>query len=49
MREREIFNYNFCIPNCGGFVKNIIQGRKEIINLLKRKQWKEILKEVMEI
>eukprot|EP00026_Physarum_polycephalum_P013777 Phypoly_transcript_14217.p1 GENE.Phypoly_transcript_14217~~Phypoly_transcript_14217.p1 ORF type:complete len:271 (+),score=41.32 Phypoly_transcript_14217:141-953(+) len=36
-------NFWFCIPNAGLFVASLVKGRKEIISVLKRQKFKELL------
>jgi len=39
----EISNFWFCIPHSGSFIAALIKGRKEIISVLKRQKFKELL------
>jgi len=36
-------NFMFCVPNAGSFVASLVKGRKEIISILKRQKFKELL------
>jgi serine/threonine-protein kinase 19 len=40
---RDVNTYWISVPNIGIFVKSIIQGRKEVVSLLKRQKWNEML------
>ncbi len=39
----EINDFWFCVPNSGSFVASLVKGRKEIISVLKRQKFKELL------
>jgi hypothetical protein len=36
-------NFWFCIPNAGLFIASLVKGRKEIVSVLKRQKFKELL------
>lgn len=40
--------YWIAIPNIGSLLKGLVQGRKEIISLLSRRQYKEMMLAVLE-
>jgi len=39
----EINHFWFCIPNSGSFIASLVKGRKEIVSILKRQKFKELL------
>lgn len=41
--------FNFAVPNSGDFVKQLYTGREIILSVLKRKQFKEIMLQGLEI
>ena len=45
---REVDSYWFAIPNVGTFVKSCLKGRQEVISILKKTKWKEMLSEVLD-
>jgi len=45
---REVETYWFSIPNAGAFIKNCIKGRQELLKLLERQKWKEMLEKDLE-
>jgi len=44
--SREVDTFWFSMPDAGVFLKNCVQGRKEILSILKRQKWKELLSQV---
>eukprot|EP01114_Cavostelium_apophysatum_P023228 TRINITY_DN8691_c0_g1_i2.p1 TRINITY_DN8691_c0_g1~~TRINITY_DN8691_c0_g1_i2.p1 ORF type:complete len:340 (-),score=53.78 TRINITY_DN8691_c0_g1_i2:710-1729(-) len=46
--QREVNVYWLSIPHAGALLKMLVAGRKEIVSMLKRQKWKELLASEME-
>jgi len=40
---RDVDTFWLAIPNAGAFIKSCIQGRKEVLGIIKKTKWKELL------